>query len=462
MPESRRKESEFPPGPRVRITYEEAGAGGEPRELPFVVGVLADLGGRRPPAELSFVDVDRESFDGFFRDRMPRLAIDDLQISFARPAELFEDGAVARRLDSGDRLAEVLRHPEFLRLAAAWRGLDFLVQAAERESSVRVRVLDVSREELARERDALRELMRKESASRLPFAAVVADYEWGRDREEMELLSQLAQSAAAIHAPLLTAPSPRLFDLESFSELDRFRDIAPVFGRAEYAAWNTLRDSQDSRYLAMAVPRFHAGPLHGIAPCWSNSAYAYAVALVQAFERYRWCGAACDLPPAWRPEVAITEPRAGELARLGFLPLLHDPEAGLSSFRSAPSAHRPRKWDTPAASSEEQLASNLPCLMAAARFVHYLKTIVRDWIGPVPGCEEIEKRLNRWLSGYLLLEGESSPEALARHPLREGRVEIRQAGSGFEAVARLRPHHLLRDVDVPLRMVVELPRPAGE
>jgi type VI secretion system protein ImpC len=404
----------------VCITY-ESGAEREPCELPFVVGVLADLGGHL--TDHTFADLDRRSFVDLF----------------------------------GERLAELLRHPEHLRTVASCRGLGSLLQAAEREPMARIRVLDLSREELAREPDALRELLEIESASRRPLAALVADYEWGPARGEVELLAHLVQSAAAIHAPLLTAPSPRLFGLDSFGELDRFPDLAPVFGRAEYAAWNTLRDSEESRYLAVAMPRFDAGSPQGAAPCWCNSAYAYAAALMEAFAADGWCAAACNLPPAWRAEVAISEPHAEDLARLGFLPLRHEPAAGLSSFRSAPAAHRPRKWDTPAANLEEQLASRLPCLMAAARFVHYLKAIVRDWSGSVPGCEQIEKRLNRWLSGYLLLEGEDSPDALARHPLREGRVEIRQAGSRFEAVARLRPHHLLGDVNVPLRIAFELP-----
>jgi type VI secretion system protein ImpC len=408
----------------VRITY-ETGAGGEPCELPFVVGVVADLGGRGTLAGQAFTDIDRESFVDFFEER----------------------------------LAGMLCHPEHPRLVSTCGGLASLVQAVETGSMVRIRVLDLCREELTREPDALSELLMKESESRQPLAAVVADYEWGRTREEVELLSHLARTAAAIHAPLLTAPSPRLFGLDSFRELDRLPDPAPVFDRAEYAVWNALRDSEESRYLAMAMPRHSAGPLQGAAPCWSNSAYAYAAALARAFERYGWCGAACDLPPTWLPEVVISEARAGELARLGFLPLLHDAETGLASVARAPSAHRPRKWDTPAANSEEQLASNLPCLMAAARFVHYLKAIVRDWAGPPPGREEIETRLNRWLSGYLLLERESSPDALAQHPLREGRVEVREVGTGIEAVARLRPHHQLCDVAVPLRMVLELPRP---
>jgi type VI secretion system protein ImpB len=66
--------------PRVHITYDVEKDGAiEERELPFVVGVLADLSGERSGSlpdlkKRGFVDVDRKTFDKFLKEQKPRVA----------------------------------------------------------------------------------------------------------------------------------------------------------------------------------------------------------------------------------------------------------------------------------------------------------------------------------------------------------------------------------------------------
>jgi len=66
--------------PRVHITYDvEIGDAIELKELPFVVGVLADLSGKPDEAlprlrDRKFVDIDRDNFNDVLKGMKPRLA----------------------------------------------------------------------------------------------------------------------------------------------------------------------------------------------------------------------------------------------------------------------------------------------------------------------------------------------------------------------------------------------------
>jgi type VI secretion system protein ImpB len=67
--------------PRVHITYEvEKGGAQVQKELPFVVGVLADLSGQPKNAlprlkDRKFVEIDRDNFDDVLKSMAPRVAL---------------------------------------------------------------------------------------------------------------------------------------------------------------------------------------------------------------------------------------------------------------------------------------------------------------------------------------------------------------------------------------------------
>jgi len=68
--------------PRVQITYDvETGGAIEMKELPFLVGIMADLSGKRDPEaplpklkERKFVEIDRDNFNDVLASTKPRLA----------------------------------------------------------------------------------------------------------------------------------------------------------------------------------------------------------------------------------------------------------------------------------------------------------------------------------------------------------------------------------------------------
>jgi len=110
--------------PRVHITYEAyKGDAIELKELPFVVGVMADLSGqpKEPLAkvkERKFVEIDRDNFDDILKAQRPRVALkvdntlkDDgsklsVELEFAKLAD-FEPEQVARKVKPLADLLEI-------------------------------------------------------------------------------------------------------------------------------------------------------------------------------------------------------------------------------------------------------------------------------------------------------------------------------------------------------------------
>ncbi|MCB9899474.1 MAG: type VI secretion system contractile sheath large subunit [Planctomycetes bacterium] len=431
------------------------------------------------------------------------------------------DQSIEKRIQAIDatlssQLAAIMHHPDFQRLEGSWRGLSYLVHGTNTSQSLKIKVLNASKSELQADQEDASEFDQTALFKQIyeseygtfggsPYGGLVGDYEWGKGPEDIDLLSRISNVAAAAHAPFITAPSPELFDLESWDEIGRPRDLAKVFDRADYTAWNSFRDSDDSRYVGMCLPRFLSrlpygsktkkieafnfeegvdGTTHGDY-CWSNAAYTFGARLTSAFEKHGWCvavrgvqggGLVEGLPThnfktdegevamKCPTEIAITDRREAELYKMGFMPLLHCKGKDYAAFFGAQSAHRPKKWDTPAANANEQLSAQLPYLMATSRFAHYLKAMVRDWVGGFAERDEVEKRLNRWISNYVLLTEGAGQEIKAKFPLREARIDVKDIPGKpghYTAVAYLRPHFQLEEIDVSLRLVAELPTPAG-
>ena len=310
--------------------------------------------------------------------------------------------------------------------------------------------------------------------------------------------------AAAAHAPFITAASPDLFDLDSYKDLGKPRDLAKIFDRADYTAWNAFRDSEDSRYVGMCLPRFLSRLPYGSKTkkvrafnfeegvdgntheqyCWSNAAYAMGLRMTDAFSKHGWCVAVRgvqggglveglpthtfktdegDVAAKCPTELQITDRREAELYKQGFMPLLHCKGKDYAAFFGAQSAHRPKKWDTHEANANESLSSQIPYLMATSRFAHYLKAMCRDWVGGFAERDEVEKRLNRWIANYVLLSENAGQEQKAKYPLREARIDVKDVPGRpgvYQAIAYLRPHFQLEEIDVSLRLVAELPQAA--
>ncbi len=416
-----------------------------------------------------------------------------------------------------EQLSAVMHEAKFRALEGSWRGLHQLVKGANTSRSLKVHVLPATKRELLRDAVDAPEFDQSELFKKVydreygqfggaPYAALIGDYEWSHDYDDLRALKGIARVAAAAHAPFVSAASPRLFKLDDYTRLNEPRDLALIFESKEHAGWRAFRDTEDSRYVGLTLPRVMARMPYGSAGqrieafdfeekvtggahdrfVWSNAAYAFAGRLADAFDRHGWCvavrgveggGLVTELPThtyegpggdvvmKCPTEIPIADTREAQLYKLGFLPLLHRKDTPDAAFLSGQSLRRIRKWSTPEASANDRLSAQIPYLMAASRFAHYVKSIMRDKVGSFAERGDVERFLNEWFAQYILLDDKASQGMKAKFPLREARVDVR-AKPGmpgyYEAAIYLRPHFQLEELDASIRLVAELPPPAKE
>jgi type VI secretion system protein ImpC len=414
-----------------------------------------------------------------------------------------------------DQLNEVMHHPEFQKLEASWRGLNYLVHQSETGENLKIRVMNVSKKDLLKDLEKASEfdqsaLFKKIYESEFgmfggsAYGALIGDYEFGNHPQDLSLLEKISQVAAAAHAPFISAADPGLFGFDSFSQLGEPRDMAKIFQRTEYAKWKSFRDSEDSRYVSLTIPHVLMRLPYGKANVpveafdfeetvdgtdhskylWGNAAYALGTRLTDAFAKYHWCAAIRgveggglveglpvhtfktdegDVALKCPTEIAITDRREKELADLGFIPLVHCKDTDYAAFFSTQTTNKPKVYDTDSANANARLSSQMQYMLAISRFAHYMKSIMRDKVGSFMSRKNAEDFLNRWISNYVLLDDNAGQEAKARHPLREARVDVSEIPGkpgAYQAVAFLRPHYQLDELTISLRLVSELPPPA--
>jgi len=415
-----------------------------------------------------------------------------------------------------DQLNAIMHAPEFQKLEASWRGLHYLVTNSETSPSLKVKVLNVAKSDLVKDFERASEFDQSAIYKKIyeeefgvfggaPFGALVGDCEFSNHPQDLTLLEHMAAVAAAAHAPFLTAASPRMLNLESFSQLGDPRDISKIFDSVEFAKWRSFRESEHSRHVGLCLPhvlmRLPYGPdtapvdsftfkedvdgADGRKYLWGNAAFALAARLTDAFAKYEWCTAIRgveggglveglpthtfrtdqgDVALKCPTEIAITDRREKELADQGFIPLVHCKGRDYAAFFSTQSANKPRKYDRPEATANARLSSQLQYLLAVSRFAHYLKAMMRDKVGGYMSRKNCEDFLNRWISNYVLLDDNAGQEKKAQFPLREAHVTVEDIPGrpgAYRAVAQLRPHFQLDEIDVSLRLVADLPQAAS-
>ncbi len=419
------------------------------------------------------------------------------------------------RLISG-QLNEVMHAPEFQKLESSWRGLKYLVDQTSTGTMLKIKVLNASKQELNKDfRSALefdqssvfKKIYEEEFGTfgGAPFGALLGDYNIGRQPEDMYFIEQMSHVAAAAHAPFISAADPGFLGLETFTDLGKPRDLAKVFDTVEYAKWKSFRDSEDSRYVALTLPRFLGrlpyDPVEGLPTegfnfvedvdgtdhskyLWCNTAYAFGARLTNAFADFGWCaairgveggGLVEGLPThTFRTddgevalkcptEVAITDRREKELSDLGLIPLVHCKNTDYAAFFGAQSTQKPRQYNTDSANANAELSAQLQYIFAVSRVAHYLKAMMRDKIGSFASASNVEAFLNNWIAQYVLLDDNATQEAKAQFPLREAEIQVTEVPGRpgvYRAVAFLQPHYQLNELSVSLRLVADLPASA--
>jgi type VI secretion system protein ImpC len=408
----------------------------------------------------------------------------------------------------------IMHHEDFKALEGAWRGLHHLVNNTETDEMLKIKVFNISKKDLGKQikkykgtawdqSPLFKKLYEDEFGmpGGQPFGAIVGDYQFDHSPPDVEILSGMAQIAAAAHAPFLTAAAPTLMNMDSWQQLADPRDLTKIFQTPDYAPWRSLRQSEDARYLGLTAPRFLArlpygsktspvedfdfeedteGANHGNY-VWSNSAYALATNITRAFKLYGWCsqirgpesggmieGLPCHTFPTddggvdmkCPTEIAITDRREAELAKNGLIPLSHWKNTDYAVFMGAQSLQQPATYDDPDATANANLSARLPYLLATCRFAHFLKCIVRDKIGSFKERTDMEAWLNNWIAKYVTADPNATDEQKAKYPLAEAKVEVLEVPGNpgyYTSKFWLRPHYQLEGLTVSLRLVSKLP-----
>ncbi len=425
--------------------------------------------------------------------------------------------AIIAGLDAklSEQVNQIIHNAEFQQLESAWRGLHYLVNNTETDEMLKIRVMNISKAEVGKtlkkfkgtawDQSPLFKKVYEEEYGQFggePFGCLVGDYFFDHTPPDVEWLAEMAKVGAASHCPFIAASGPALMQMQSWQELANPRDLTKIFTTPEYAAWRSLRESDDARYIGLAMPRFLSRQPYGAKTnpveafdfeedtagadhskyTWANSAYAMAVNINRSFKQYGWCsrirgiesgGAVEGLPTHTFPtddggvdmkcptEIAISDRREAELAKNGFMPLVHKKNSDFAAFIGAQSLQKPAEYDDPDATSNANLAARLPYLFATCRFAHYLKCIVRDKIGSFKERAEMERWLNDWIMNYV--DGDpanSSEEVKASKPLAAAQVvveEVEGTPGYYTSKFFLRPHYQLEGLTVSLRLVSKLP-----
>lgn len=419
-----------------------------------------------------------------------------------------------------EQLSLVMHSDEFLKLEGSWRGMKHLVDNSATSSSLKLKVLNLSKKDLYKDLARAVDFDQSEMFKKLyeeefgtpggePFGAIVGDYEFTKHNDDVDLLSKMSSVSAAAFCPFIAASAPELFGLESWTDLSRPKDLEKIFDSKEYSKWRSYRESDDSRFVSLTMPRalarlpygsqtnpvddfgYEEAPIDedGIARaadhekyCWMNAAYVMGVRLTESYASTGWCtsirgaeggGRVENLPThvftsedgdldlKCPTEIGITDRREAELSKMGFLPLCHYKNTDYAVFFGGQSTQKPAKYGTPEATANAAISARLPYIMATSRFTHFLKVMGRDKIGSFMEAEDVEQWLNRWLLNYVNDNPDSGQEMKAKYPLRAGKVKVTEVpGSpgSYNVVAWMRPWLQLEELTASMRMVARIPQ----
>ena len=426
--------------------------------------------------------------------------------------------AIDRQLSR--QLAAVMQHPSFQKLEGSWRGLHHLVMNTETGTSLKIRVMNVTKRELHKCLTTAVEFDQSVIFKKIyedefgtpggePYSVLIGDYEFDAGAEDIELLAGMASVAAAAFAPFIAAAGPKMFGFGDFTELTRPRDLAKIFDSQEYLKFKNFRESEDARFVTLVMPRVLARlpygekgksveeftfeealsdadgtvrPLQHSQFTWMNAAYVLGSRLTEAFATYGWCTAIRgaegggkvkalpsyafmsddgDLDQQCPTEIGITDRREAELSRLGFLPLCHYKKTDYAVFFGAQTIQKPQKYDRPDATANAAISARLPYVMAMSRFAHFLKVMARDKVGSFAEASDCERWLNRWIMNYVNGNPDADQEAKARYPLAEANITVREIPGqpgAYHAIAWLRPWLQMEELTTSMRLVARIPQ----
>jgi type VI secretion system protein ImpC len=418
------------------------------------------------------------------------------------------------------QLSAIMQNEKFQKLEGSWRGLQHLIMNSETSSGLKIRMLNISKKELTKDLEKAVEFDQSQIFKKIyesefgtaggePYAALIGDYEFTNHPDDLDMLTSMSNVAAAGFCPFVSAADPKMFGFDSFTELSKPRDLEKIFDSAEYIKWRSFRDSEDSRFVTLTMPRVLARLPYGSDTkpveefnfeearldeagrqlesdhdeyCWMNAAYAMGTTLTRSYAEYGWCtsirgaeggGKVQGLPShtfisddgdtdqKCPTEIGITDRREAEFSKLGFLPLCHYKNTDYAVFFGAQTTQKAKKFNDPSATANAEISARLPYIMATSRIAHFLKVMARDKIGSFMEASDAEEWLNNWISSYVNASPGASAEMKARFPLAEASIEVKEVPGQpgvFSAIAYMRPWLQMEELSASMRMVASIPK----
>ncbi len=420
-----------------------------------------------------------------------------------------------------EQLAAIMQHEKFQTLEGSWRGLHHLVMNSNCSNQLKIKVINAPKKEIYKDLSKAVEFDQSQIFKKIyenefgtpggePYGALIGDYEFTNHPEDIETLELMSNVAAGAFAPFISAAGAGMFGFDDYTELSKPRDLEKIFDSLEFAKWRSFRESDDSRFVTLAMPRVlarlpygettnsveefnyeevpHADPNSALTAeighkdyCWMNASYVLGTRLTEAFAEHGWCtairgaeggGKVENLPMHMfmsddgdadmkcPTEVGITDRREAELSKLGFMPLSHYKNTDYAVFFGSQTTQKPQKYDRPEATANAAISSRLPYIMATSRFAHYLKVMGRDKIGSFMEVEDVEQWLNRWILNYVNANDSAGQDMRAKYPLADAKVEVKEVPGrpgSYHAVAWLRPWLQMEELTTSMRLVASIP-----
>jgi len=445
---------------------------------------------------------------------------DDKQVKSIRNEIVDIDGRISKQLTA------IMHHEAFQRLEGSWRGLCYLVMNSETGMDLKIRVLNCSKKDLQQDLEKAAEFDQSDFFRKMyeaefgmpggtPYAVLIGDFEFQNHPDDIAMLRNMSSIAAAGFCPFIGSTGCEMFGFDSWKELNAPQDISKIFDTPRYTSWNSFRESENSRFVVLTMPRTLARLPYGadttpidefefeevmLGPdkqsiivahesyCWMSTAFVMGARLSDAFARDGWCtsirgfegGGKVENLPAHvvraengdveircPTEVLISDRREKEISDLGFLPLCYLKDRDCAVFFGGQTTQKPKKYESKVgdeATANAAICARLPYAMATSRIVHYLKCIARDKFGDIMERDDYEKYLNRWIMDYVTPDGIVGHEFKARSPFAAAAIELGEVSGkigSYSVAAFLRPWLQFEELTASIRITFDIPRAAS-
>lgn len=466
-----------------------AGGGAATTELSLLDDILSET--KLAPTDEGY-EVAKRGVQAFIAELLaPNRASDKVDKAFADALIAEIDAKLSKQLD------EILHNPAFQKLESAWRGLKFTIDRTDFRENIKIELLNCSKDDLQTDFEDAPEITKCGLYRTVytaeygqfggkPIGSIFANYEFGPGPQDVQLLQNIAAVATMAHAPFFAAAGPQFFGGKDYLNLPNLKDLKSIFEGPQYTKWQSFRESEDARYVALLLPRFLLRLPYGQmtvpvksfnyeeqstgnhdAYLWGNCTYAFATRIAESFAKYRWCpniigpqagGAVENLPlhqyqamgeiqTKVPTEVLISERREFELSEEGFIALCFRKDSDNAAFFSANSCQKAKYFGQSPEGKEAELnyrlSTQLPYMFVICRIAHYLKVLQREQIGTWKERGDLERELNNWIGQYVADMDSVTPAVRGKRPLRQAQIivtEVEGNAGWYKVDMRVRPH----------------------